>query len=133
MSNSAGYPPAPMKILVVDDEDTCRALLQDIFATELGVEVVMARDGAEAWWLLTDPEHRFNACIVDIKMPVVDGLKLVERIRATPHLRPLPVILCTGVHDRETVAQAVRLGVTQYVLKPYQPAGMREKIRAVAS
>jgi len=65
-------------------------------------------------------------------MPSVDGLKLIERIRATEQLKRLPVILCTGINDRETVTHAVRLGVTQYVVKPYNPDIMREKIRAFA-
>lgn len=121
-----------MKILVADDEDTCRALLQDMFAAEPHVELTMARDGAEAWWFLTDPQQRFDLCIVDVKMPVVDGLQLIERIRSVVTLRHLPIILCTGVSDRETVARVVKLGITQYIVKPYNPAGMREKIRAVA-
>ncbi len=122
-----------MRILVADDDDDCRALLQDMFASEPHVQLSMAHDGAEAWWLLTEPHCRFDLCIVDLKMPVVDGLKLIERIRSMPSLRHLPVILCTGVNDRDTVSQAVRLAITHYVVKPYKPEGMREKVRAAVA
>jgi len=120
-----------MKILVADDEDDCRILLQDMFASEPQVQLSMARNGAEAWWLLTDPHRRFDLCIFDLKMPVVDGLALIERVRAMSSFRHLPIILCTGVNDRDTVGRAARLAITHYVVKPYNPQSMREKIRAV--
>lgn len=122
-----------MKILVVDDEEACRRLLQDIFAAEPYVQITPAGDGAEAWWLLTEPGQEFDICVIDVKMPVVDGLALVERMRSVSSLRMMPVILCTGFSDRETVAKAVRLGITHYVVKPYDPAGLREKIRAAVA
>ncbi len=122
-----------MRILVADDEDMCRALLHDLYIGLPHVELVMARDGAEAWWLMTEPNEKFDVAVIDVKMPVVDGLKLIERMRGTAHLRQLPVILCSGISDRETVGRAVRLGITSYIVKPYSPEGMREKIRAAAA
>ncbi len=119
-----------MRILVADDDDACRALLQDLFASEPEVQLSIAHNGAEAWWLLTEPHGHFDLCIFDLKMPVVDGLKLIERIRTMPSLRHLPIILCTGVNDRDTVSQAARFAIAHYVVKPYRPEGMREKIRA---
>ena len=54
-----------MKILVADDEDACRQLLHDMFATDPRVQLTMARDGAEAWWKLTDPAERYDLAIFD--------------------------------------------------------------------
>jgi two-component system, chemotaxis family, chemotaxis protein CheY len=122
-----------MKILVADDDEACRNLFLDMYAGDISVELTMARDGAEAWWLLTDPTRKFDLCIVDLKMPVVDGLQFIERVRGVITLRHLPIILCTGVSDRETVARAARLGITSYIVKPYNPQGMREKIRLIAA
>lgn len=121
-----------MRILVADDEDHCRDLLRDLLAADTSIELTMARDGAEAWWHLTDPARAFDLGIFDFKMPGVDGLQLIARLRGTEQLKRLPVIMCTGIKDRETVTQAVRLGVTQYVVKPYTPEIMREKIRSFA-
>ncbi len=121
-----------MKILVADDEEACRNLLLDMFAAEPHVELTMARDGSEAWWFLTEPNQVYDVAVIDVKMPVVDGLKLIERIRASSALRHLPVILCTGVSDRDTVARAARMGIASYVVKPYNPHAMREKIRLLA-
>jgi two-component system, chemotaxis family, chemotaxis protein CheY len=119
-----------MKILIADDEEDCRNLLRDMFVAEPQVELTMAHDGAEAWWMLTEPNQRFDLGIFDLRMPKVDGLKLIERIRSASHVKHMPIILCTGVSDRDTVGRAAKLAINQYVVKPYKPEGMREKIRA---
>jgi two-component system chemotaxis response regulator CheY len=121
-----------MKILVADDEDACRQLLADMFAGDSSVELTLTRDGAEAWWKLTEPAQRFDLAIFDLRMPLVDGLQLIERMRGSPAHRLLPVILCTGIHDRDTVAKAARLAINHYVVKPYKAESLREKINALA-
>ncbi len=121
-----------MKILVADDEDACRALIADMFTDQPSVELTMTRDGAEAWWKLTEPTARFDVAIFDLRMPVVDGLELIERVRGTAMFRHLPIILCTGINDRDTVGRAARFAINHYVVKPYKPEAMREKIRALA-
>ena len=121
-----------MKILVADDEDACRGLIADLFSDQPSVQLTMTRDGAEAWWKLTEPAERFDLAVFDLRMPVVDGLQLIERVRQSAALRHLPVILCTGINDRDTVARAARLAINHYVVKPYKPESLREKIRALA-
>lgn len=120
-----------MKILVADDEDACRNLIADTFVDHPIVQLTMTRDGAEAWWKLTEPADRFDLAIFDLRMPVVDGLQLIERVRQSAALRHLPIILCTGINDRDTVARAARLAINHYVVKPYKPDSLREKIRAL--
>ncbi len=81
--------------------------------------------------MLSDPERHFDLGIFDIKMPMVDGLSLLKRLRATPKLKELPVILCTGITERQTVQVAAQFVVQHYVVKPYSGTAMLEKIRAV--
>lgn len=121
-----------MNVLVADDEAPCRRLIQEIFLDETDIEFTHAEDGAEAWWLLCAPQRRFDLGIFDVRMPKVDGLMLVERIRGSALFRHLPVILCTGIGDRDTVARAARLTVSHYVIKPYRPQGLRDKVLALA-
>jgi CheY-like chemotaxis protein len=121
-----------MKILVADDEEHCRSLIRAMFANEPDVELVMTADGAEAWWRLTEPKQRFDLGIFDLRMTAVDGLALIERIRAAPLYRNLPIILCTGVSDRDIVARAARLAINHYVVKPYRADSLREKILTFA-
>ena len=120
-----------MHILVADDEEHCRKLLRALFLNEPEVQLTMARDGAEAWWHLTAPNARYNLGIFDLRMPGIDGLALLERIRTSPQHRSLPVIMCTGVHDRETVARAAHLTVNSYVIKPFKADSLRQKINSI--
>lgn len=121
-----------MNVLVADDEEPCRDLVRDLFADDPTMVITFARDGAEAWWLLTAPKAHFDVGVFDVSMPVVDGLSLIERIRGSVQLRHLPVILCTGINDRDTVARAARLAINFYLVKPYRPDSLRDKIRAAA-
>lgn len=121
-----------MKILVADDEEACRNLIADIFVDEPIVQLTLTSDGAEAWWKLTEPGHRYDLGIFDLRMPTIDGLQLIERVRHSPALRHLPIILCTGINDRETVARAARLAINHYVVKPFRPDSLREKVRTLA-
>ena len=120
-----------MKILVADDEDACQGLLRDVFASEPEVELTFARDGADAWWKLTEPHSKFDLGIIDVKMPGVDGLQFIERVRSVVTLRHFPVVLCTGMSDRDTVARAAKLRIAGYIVKPYMPANVRDKIRSL--
>jgi two-component system chemotaxis response regulator CheY len=117
-----------MNILMVDDDEPCRNLIKELFADDAEMTFAFASDGAEAWWLLSDPQRTFDLGIIDLHMPTVTGLSLLERIRATPRLAHFPIMLCTGIHDRETVARAAQLSINHYIVKPFKPAAMREKI-----
>ncbi len=121
-----------MRILVVDDDDCCRFLLRDALSTIVQREhIAFASDGDEAWWVLTDPEKSFDMLIVDLAMPRVNGLALLARIRQHPKLMALPIILCTGTSNRQTVTEAVRLNVMSYVVKPFSPAAIVQKVEEV--
>ncbi|UJR81322.1 hybrid sensor histidine kinase/response regulator [Sandaracinus amylolyticus] len=107
-------PSAVRRVLVVDDSVTTRAL-QRALLESAGYAVAVAGDGREALDVLA--EQRFDAVVTDLEMPLLDGLELLERIRALPRTRSLPVIVVTAV-DRETDRRrALELGASAYVLK----------------
>jgi CheY-like chemotaxis protein len=121
-----------MRILVVDDDDCCRFLLRDALSTIIPREQIsFAADGDEAWWILTDPDRAFDLLIVDLAMPRVNGLALLARVRQHPRINGLPIILCTGTSNRQTVTEAVRLNVMSYVVKPFSPAAVVQKVEEV--
>jgi two-component system chemotaxis response regulator CheY len=122
-----------MQILVADDDTECRQFIATILPDQPGRELVFACDGAEAWWHLTDPQRKFDLAIFDIHMPTVKGLSLLARMRTIPQLRDLPVILCTGDADRDTVTEACRLNIASFVVKPFKPDTLREKINLIAN
>lgn len=121
-----------MRILVVDDDDCCRFLMRDALSTIVAREhLSFASDGDEAWWLLTDPERQYDLLILDLAMPRVNGLALLARIRQHPKLVGLPIILCTGTSTRQSVTEAVRHNVTSYVVKPFSPTAIVQKVEEV--
>lgn len=121
-----------MNILLADDDKTSRTLLARILEAAGRNSVATACDGEDAWRLLRGPQ-RFDVAILDVLMPRLDGIDLLERIRATPSLRGLPIILCTAANDRPTVEKACLLSVSHYIVKPYTKAIVLEKLELVAA
>jgi len=117
-----------MNLLIADDEPPCRRAVE-LALENTGHKLTFARDGAEAWWQLTDPERVFDLGIFDVKMPSAGGIALAKRIRATEKFRLLPVILCTGFADRTTVIAAAELGRCQFIVKPFEPPTLLDRIR----
>jgi CheY-like chemotaxis protein len=107
-----------MKILIVDDESTTQAVLRKIVTSAGEHQVTCANDGDAAWALLDDPARYFDVVFLDISMPGLDGLALLQRMRSASALATTEVVLCTGANDRATIARAIQLGVRHYVVKP---------------
>lgn len=119
-------------ILVVDDDDSFRTLIRDTLGTILPPErILTATDGDEAWWILTDPDRTIDVLLLDLSMPRVNGIALLQRIRQHSKFETLPVILCTGTSTRESVTQAVRHKVVSYMVKPFPAGTLIEKVEEV--
>ncbi len=101
------------RLLVVDDEPSFRALLRDILEGA-GHGVTEARDGAEALAFLE--RTSFDLVLTDRRMPVVDGLELLRRVRA--RTSPPPVVVLTAHGSIPEAVEAVRLGAADYITKP---------------
>ena len=115
------------RILIAEDDRSSLMLLKIMVEADGGIEVVPAADGEEAWTALMGGSS-FDACILDVMMPVTDGLELTKRIRAHPDMRRLPVILCTAQHDRSTVGQAAALSIS---VKPYARERVLKHVRRI--
>jgi two-component system, chemotaxis family, chemotaxis protein CheY len=108
-----------MKILVAEDNAISQELLRKILVNR-GYEVVVAGDGRVAWDLLCQGLNP-DLCILDIMMPVMSGLEVLQRVRKDPRFKRLKIILCSALRDRETIAQGATLGIEYYILKPFKP------------
>jgi CheY-like chemotaxis protein len=122
-----------MHVLIADDDPGCQRLLRDLLADRPEITLTCASNGAEAWWHLSDPERRFGLLITDISMPSVTGIELLRRVRSTIRLQHLPVIVCSGLKDRQVVRDAAGLNPTHYLLKPFLPQPLRDKIDALVT
>lgn len=120
-----------MRILIVDDEETEREVLKDILKDEAGVQIVEASNGLEAIDRLLEGRS-IQLCLLDIRMPEVDGVQLLQRIRRDPLLRPLPVVVSSGNRDRSIILTLAQLGISGYLLKPFDPAKVKAMVQQVA-
>jgi two-component system chemotaxis response regulator CheY len=106
------------RILIVEDSPTMRQLLVFALKRLSGVEAVEAKDGMDGLRKVTS-DH-FDLALVDINMPVMDGLKLIHLIRDEESLRSMPIVVITTEGAEEDRARALALGADEYLTKPVQ-------------
>jgi|HubBroStandDraft_6_1064221.scaffolds.fasta_scaffold35984_2 diguanylate cyclase (GGDEF)-like protein len=104
-----------VRLLVVDDVANNRDVLGRLFRRR-GYEVVEAATGCAALELIT--KQHFNAVLLDVVMPEMDGLEVLRRIRAIHSTAILPVIMVTAMAESKDVVQALELGANDYITKP---------------
>jgi CheY-like chemotaxis protein len=128
------------RVLVVDDNEDHRFLmvraLRDVQGVQLEVET--ADDGEEALDLILGRGPHAgrplpHLVILDIRMPKVDGLEVLERIKSDPELRSIPVVVLTSSERPEDIDATYQLGGNSFVTKPSTGAGLRAGLRGVAS
>lgn len=125
-----GAPEGPVRLLVVDDDALVRAGLVSILQTDPGLQVVaQAADGHQA--LATARAHRLDLVLLDIRMPRLDGLRTLERLRRD--LPDLPVAMLTTFADEDYIAEAVELGAMGFLLKSDEPRELITGARAIAA
>ena len=114
----------PQHLLVVDDDEAiCRVM--SVMLANLGYDVVAETDGRKVLPLLREGE--FDVVLVDIVMPELDGLELIEKIRE--HFNVLPILVVTAYGSAELTVDAMRRGATDFVTKPVDAALLDLRIR----
>lgn len=118
-----------MKFLVVDDFSTMRRIIRNLLK-ELGYSNVdEAEDGSVA--LAKLKRESFDFVVSDWNMPVMDGLQLLQSIRAEPSLSKLPVLMVTAEAKKENILAAAQAGASGYIVKPFTAATLDEKISKI--
>src|SRR4051812_368365 len=118
-----------MKILIVDDEPVSREVLRKMVSVAGEHQVTTADGGERAWELLDDPGRYFDVVFLDLSMPKIDGFDLLRRIRESPVLASVEVVVCTGSNDRPTIAKAIECGARHYLVKPSTEAIVSAKLK----
>lgn len=106
------------RILIVEDSPTMRQLLVFALKRMKDADIVEAQDGMDGLRKVTS-DH-FDLALVDINMPVMDGLKLISLIRAEDSLREMPIVVITTEGAKEDRERALSLGANEYLTKPIQ-------------
>lgn len=118
-----------MKALVCDDDASTRFMVRRLLEENFGCEVAECGDGVEGLRMLA--RERFAFIMLDLEMPSMSGVETLEEIRACSATRELPVIILSRERDEETVVKLLRLGISEYLLKPLRShlaVGKIEKI-----
>jgi CheY-like chemotaxis protein/anti-sigma regulatory factor (Ser/Thr protein kinase) len=111
------------RALVVDDNRGNREMLAGLLGA-LDYDVVPASDGDEAWDRLEREGSSFDVVLLDRRMPRMDGMEVLARIKATPALKGLPVIMQTAADSETELIEGIRAGAFYYLTKPYQPQAL---------
>ena len=119
-----------MKLLVVDDSSTMRRIIKNTLARLGHKDVLEGADGVEGWNAL-DANPDIDMLITDWNMPEMNGLELVKKVRADARFTDLPIIMVTTEGGKAEVITALKAGVNNYIVKPFTPQVLKEKLGAV--
>ncbi len=119
-----------MRIITVDDSSTMRRIIKNTLKRiGYGDEVLEAENGKEALEVLENKE--VDLIITDWNMPVMDGLTFVKKIRSDKKYDDVPIIMVTTEAAKEDIITALKAGVNNYIVKPFTPQVLKEKIETV--
>jgi two-component system chemotaxis response regulator CheY len=116
-----------MKILVVDDSATMRRIIMKHLNDAGYTGTVEAENGLEAISRMEGVE----LVLTDWNMPVMDGMSLVKELRQNPAYSRVPIVMITSIGARKEVVEALKQGVNNYIVKPFTPSILIEKIKSV--
>ena len=123
--------PKDLRILIVDDFSTMRRIVRNLLK-EIGYSNAdEAEDGSVAFNKLKN--GNFNFVVSDINMPVMTGFDLLQKVRADPDLKHLPVLLITAEAKKEDIVMAAQMGASGYIVKPFTKATLEEKFGKIVA
>lgn len=126
--------PNTTRILVIDDMNTMRQLVKAQLKAMGFSNFLEAENGEKAYEILIGQiakKEPIELVLSDWNMPVMTGLELLKKVRAMPEFKTLPFMLVTAEGEQHQVIDAIKSGVSNYLVKPFTPAAIQEKIAAV--
>lgn len=115
-----------IKLLVIDDDPFILTLVKKTFSS-LGFEVLTANDGFEG--IDAIKKHKPALILLDIMMPILDGLEVLKRVKESPEVSRIPIIMFTAVAENKMVVESSKLGADDYIIKPFQSSVLITKVR----
>ncbi len=122
------------RILIVDDMAAMRRSIRRALHDLGFTTVIDADDGMTAWVEIEASlakQEPFQLIISDWNMPKMQGIELLKRVRGNESMKDIPFIMLTAEQEKAQVVQAVQFGVSNYIIKPFTPATLAEKLMAV--
>lgn len=114
------------KILVVDDDQNMNEFTSRLLRNKHQCEVVSVYNAIDAFYYLEN--FNFDLTILDISMPIIDGMEVLTLIRENENLKKMPVVMMTANRDKDTITEVIKLGVLDYIAKPLTVEGTNKKL-----
>jgi len=124
-------PDKNMKILVVDDFSTMRRIVKNILRQLNFANIIEADDGSTALEVLQ--RDKIDLVVSDWNMPKMTGLELLKAVRADDALKHIPFLMVTAEAQQENIIEAVKSGVSNYIVKPFTAETLSQKINQIFS
>lgn len=119
-----------MKVLVVDDFATMRRIVKNILRQIGFTNIVEADDGTTAWEML-NKDDGIQFIVSDWNMPQMTGIELLRKVRASEEFADLPFLMVTAEAQQENIIEAVQAKVSNYIVKPFTPDTLGQKINKI--
>lgn len=117
-------------ILIVDDDDMMLQMAEFILKQDSTINILKAKSGLECLRTLQGGEN-IDLILLDIQMPGMDGIKVMELIQKHDYWKQIPVIFLTAASDKNTVMKAGQMGAVGYIKKPFAPEDFIQRVNAV--
>jgi two-component system chemotaxis response regulator CheY len=118
-----------INVLIIDDDATTRRIITRLIKQIGFVKFSEAENGKQAYQMLQ--EESYDLILSDWDMPVMNGYQLLEKIRADANYKKTPFIMVTANDNKESIIEAVKAKVSQYIVKPFTVTALKEKIGKV--
>jgi two-component system chemotaxis response regulator CheY len=118
-----------VKIITVDDSATMRRIIKNSLKALGYQDIIEAENGQVGLTKIQSEGVEF--VITDWSMPVMTGLEMVAALRANPTTKSVPILMVTAVGQKEDIVQAISAGVNGYVVKPFEPDTLHQKMNQV--
>lgn len=117
------------KVLIVEDSSLNQVIMENILKNDYEIHKVSNGQDALIW--LRREANNVDVILLDLIMPVMDGISLLEQMRASDTMKKIPVIVVSGQENRDVSLSAIRAGAADYVTKPVDPSILRLRIKSV--
>ena len=114
------------KILAVDDENDLLLIVKTALFSE-GYDVITASNGPDGIALAQD--HKPDLIVLDVMMPEMTGFEVLEQLRQDPTTESIPVIMLTGLSEKDKIRQALDSGINYYIVKPFEFHDLISKVK----
>ena len=118
-----------MRVLIVDDFANVRWILRKILKRNGFTNVTEADNGKSALKVLK--KEKFDLILCDWTMPVMSGLELLNKVRSDDELKNIPIVMVTAEAQTDNIAEAVKAGVSNYVMKPFKAETIIETVQKI--